>query len=591
MSWRTLAVLVVAVAALAFFALRTAKREEQSLARQDAALFPGLDANLVSALRIENVQRDLHMRFERDPKGAWRITDPVASRAEDGPLELILQGAVRARGTPVPAEEAGDLAKIGLDPPRFVLDIETGVGDARKRQRAEFGAVELDGTRIFARAGGQVLRVVRELEPLLDLQLHELRASSISDVDPRTVLEFRRTGSFQPVGSGPGVDLALEAVQEGGAWRATAPVTGLLDPGAMALYVQSTVAYRYESVFDEGSRTLKSLGLDPPEMALRFGTIDTEVVEILLGRAGTQREGGWLGTRTGSSIVWPISAEDVKFLAIPVEDLLDHKLVRARRSAIQRLEIGSSLGEVHLVRGAKGWTCASARAGSSVFGPAESAETRFVEDVLGELERYELTGFPRGVAFDPGPSPVRWRVVSEDGEAAGTFGGSFTDSGGARDVLFQRSGETAVAHGDPAIVSRLMRDPEQLLALRLLETSESDLSGLTVRGAAGERRFARNAKGIWTRQGGEVEARELRNVLESLLFVRVSERLPEVARGMLEEPIQVELEAQGAIRSRLVVGLVAHGASRRAEVEVEGRRGVLLDARLHEKLTALLAGP
>lgn len=589
MSWRTLVFLVLVVAGLAYFALRTAEVEQHALDEQEFALFPALDENLVVAVRIENVPRDLHMRFERDPKGGWNLTDPVAARAEAGPLDLIVQAAMRARGAPVSSEEAREPARLGLDPPRFVLDVESAREGSRTRQRVEFGAAELDGARIFARADGRILRVGRELEPLLDMQLHELRASAISEVDPRTVLEFRRTGSLPAEGVGPGLDAGLEAVQEGGAWRATAPVVGLLDPAAMSLYVQSVVTYRYETVVDEGARPLKAFGLEPPELTLRFGTTTTETVEVLLGRTGTQRQGGWVGTRTGSSIVWSISPADVKFLALPLEDLLDHKLVRARRSAVQRVELDTSLGQVRLVRGPKGWSCTSARAGSSVFGPAEPAETRVVEDVLGELERYELTGFLRGTPFDAGSAPVRWRVVSEEGDAAGTFGAPYTDASGATDVLFQRDGETAVAHGDPRIVQRLTRDPERFLSLRLLESMEVDLTAIAVRGEAGERRFERNAKGIWTRPGGDVEARELRDVLESVLFVRASERIPESARTPLQERIEVELSALGSVRSRFVVGVTTQGAARRAEVEVDGHRAVLLDARLHDKLSQLLS--
>lgn len=592
MSWRTLAFLILAVGALAILALRTLEREKRALDEEVLAAFPGLDANLVVALRIENVGRDLHMRFERDPKGGWRLTDPVSARAETTPLDLIVGAAVRARGEPVAAEELSDLSKLGLDPPRFVLDVETVAEGVAKRQRAEFGAAELDGARLFARAGGRVLRVSRELEPLLDLPLHELRASTISDVDARAVLEVRRAGAFPADGAGPALDAGFEAVQEGGVWRATSPVTGLLDPGGIALYVQSGVNFRFERVFDEGARALSALGLDPPELRLTFGTVGTEVVEILLGRTGPTRAGGWLGTRAGSSVVWPVSAEDVAFFATPLEDLLDHKVLCLRRGAIRLVEIESALGNVRLERVARGWTCAAARAGSSVYGLAEPAETRAVEDAIGELERYELSGFLRGVAFERGPDAVSWRVEAEDGGAAGTFGAGYADAQGATDVLFQRAGESAVAHGDPAIAARLARDPEHYLTLKLLEADEAELSGLAVRGASGERRFARNPKGLWTRAGGDVEARELRGVLEGLLFVRVSERIPERMRAALEDRIEVELEVgpaeARAVRARFTVGLGRAGDAPRVEVEIDGRRGVLLDQRLHEKLRELL---
>ncbi len=591
MSWRTILVLVLIVAGLVFYATRTAQREETLLADRDVALFPGVDAGLVVAIRIENVGRDLHMRFERTETGDWRVTDPVAERAESERLEFLVQAAARARGALVDPAEARDLSRLGLDPPRFVLDVETKSGDTVNRKRAEFGAVELDGARLFALVDGRVLRTSRELEAMLDLQLHELRASNVSNVDPRMVIEFQRTGTAPGADGAPAVDASFEAVQEGGIWRATSPVVGLLDSSVMGLYVRSTVNYRYERIFDEGARTLHALGLDPPELRFRFGTVGTDDVELILGRTGTTRAGGWLGTRLGSSIVWDISSDDAAFFAIPLEDLLDHRLIQARRGAVQRVEIDSRLGRVRLVRGPKNWTCSSARVGSDVFGPEEAAETRVVEDLLGEFERYELTGFLPSATFDPGPTPLRWRIVADGAESGGTFGGPYTDSTGAQDVLFQRAGDTAVAHGNPQIVEELTRESERYLSLSVLTTNEVDLTAVRLRAGDRERRFVRNARGLWTAPGGEVEARDLYSVLEGLLFVRATERIPESVRAPLERSIEVEFVRSNAPPAQFTVGLAPHAGSLRAEVEHQGQRAALQDARLHEKLSVLLAEP
>jgi hypothetical protein len=588
-SWRTLVVLVLAVAGLLYFAMRTADIEENALADLDVAAFSGLDANLVDAVRIENVPRDLNMHFARESSGKWMLTDPLAARAQSAPLDLLVQGAARMRGPVVPPEEARDPARLGLEPPRFVLTIEEGTGADARRRRAEFGANELDGSRFFVRVDGRILLVSREIEPFLDMQLHEFLSRTVSDADARLVIEFERVGNGPGDAPGSAVDVSFEGLQEGGFWRATDPVVGQLDPVVMGLYLRSTLNYSYKQPIDEGSRTLSSLGLDPPELTLRFSLVDTEVVELVLGRSGMQRQGGWVATRTGSSIVFGITDEDMKFVAIPLEDLLDHQLIRARRGGIQRLDISSPRGEVRLVRGARGWSCAIARAGSRVFGPEEPAESRVIEDVLGELDRYELTGFLRGAAFEHGPAPVHWRIVAEDGEYDGTFGAPYTDAAGATDVLFQRDGDTAVAHGDPKIVAGLTREPEQFLSLRLLEVTEADLSGIRLRGAAGERYYARNAKGIWTRPGGEVEARELHGVLDGLLFLRASERIPEALRAPLEEKIGVDLEVQSAVRTHFDVGLATHDGARRVEAEVDGRRAVLADTSLHAKLATLIA--
>jgi len=583
----TLILLVIVVLLLGFFALRTADHEERTLADADVRLFPGLDENLVTSLRIENVVRDLHMRFERDASGVWTLSDPVAALVEPGTVELVVQAALRARGRSLGEEERANPALLGLDPPRFVVELFEG---SSVRQRAEIGAVELDGARVFARVGDKFLRISREIEPLLDRDLHEFRASSISGIDPRHVVEVRRRGSAPLDGAGPAPDASFDAVLVDGAWRATAPVTGRLDPAGMALYVQSCATYRFDSIFDEGARTLNALGLDPPELRIELGTTGTEVVEILLGRPGPNREGSWLGTRTGSRIVWPIVWNDVGFLATPIRDLLDHKILRARRSGVTKIELDTPAGHVRLARGAKGWTRAAARAGSTVFGPELLAETRAVEDVLGALERYELTGFLEGRTFEAGAAPIRWKVDGEYGPASGSFGAAHVDASGASGVLFQRDDETAVGHGDAGILAVLALDPAFFLSLRLLESNEVDLRAIRLRSGALERSFERNAKGLWIRSGGEVEARELRPLLDGLLFLRASQRIPEDGRATLAEGIEIEFATHAGESRHVVIGIATVGTERRVEIEVDGGRGVAQDQRLHEKLQSLLAG-
>jgi hypothetical protein len=586
---RTLLVLALVVGALAYLALRQSKVDDAALAERDVPLFEDLDENQVVAVRIENVARDLHMRFERDGRGGWQLTDPLVAPAERTPLDLIVQAAVARRGAVVPADEARDLSKLGLDPPRFVLDVESHVAGGSARQRAEFGAADLDGQRIFVRTRGRVLRVLRDLEPLLDMELHELRSSSVSDVDARDVVELHRQGSVPLSGEGPGLDATLDAVADGGVWRATAPVTGILDPAVMAMYAQSTATYRFEKVFDEGQRSLASMGLDPPELTIRLETIRNETVELVFGRTGTQRQGGWLGTRKGHGPVWEISGQDVRFLAAPVEDFLDHKLVRLRRSAIRRVELSTPSGEVRLVRGPRGWTVESARAGSSVFGPPAAAESGAIEDLIGDLERYELAEFRRSLAWDAGPAPHRYRIEAEDGETGGTFGAPYTDATGSSAVRFQRAGETAVALGSAEILERLARPPQQFLSLRLLDTVESELSTIALSGEGRERRYARTPKGAWVVEGGDVEARELRGVLDALMFLKAREHVTGDARAPLRAPITVTLSTPAGVRGTFTVGRADGPDGERTEVEIEGRRSVLADAGLHARLAAILA--
>jgi hypothetical protein len=397
---------------------------------------------------------------------------------------------------------------------------------------------------------------------------------------------------------GPAPDLSFDALVADGAWRATAPVTGLCDPLAMAIYVRGVAGYRHEGEFDQGQRALSALGLDPPEITVTFGTTGTEVVEVLLGRTGgADRTGGWLGTVRGSGIAWQLPGEDAQFFALPLADLLDHRVVRARRSAVQVLELRAPDGVVRFERAGRGWTCASAPAGAEALGAAEPAEPGVVEDLLGALEAYELAEFVPGRAFEPGDAPLAFRVEGQDGQAAGTFGARTTDAQGLARVWFQRAGETAVALGDPAILESLAVDPEAALALLMLQADEARTGAIVVRGAGSERRYERDTGGRWLRAGEREEARELRPLLDALLFVRAARRLPAAEALPLERRIEVELVPLDASRGgtggeplRYALGLVPRDGAPRAEIDVGGRRGVARDADLHARLVALLGG-
>ncbi len=583
----TLAVLALLVAGLAWLAWNQARREDRERAAQDVALFEGVDENFIVGVRVENLGRDLHTAFVRDPAVGWRITDPVSGRADRAVLDLIVQAAAHRRGTPL-SGDAPDLAKLGLDPPRFVLEIETEVDGARARQRAEFGAADLDGRHMYVRARGRTLRALRDLEPLLDLQLHEFRANAVTTLDARDVIEFERSGAVPAEGSGPPRDAAFAALAEQGVWRATAPVTGALDPGAMALLVQFATGMRIERRIDEGGRTPAALGLDPAELTVTLTTLRDEKAILVFGRQGSARQGEWAGALRGEPLAWSMEEIDVRFLATPVEDLLDHKLHRLPRERIERLHFSAPRGELRLERGARGWTVRSARPGSSVFGPESPAEPAAVEDLLGELGRYELAGFRRGVAWDAGPTPHRFSIGTAEEEMDATLGAAYQGAAGEEARLFQRGGETAVGLAPVSLLGLLSTPPEALWRLLLRDTLEANLVALALEGGEKQVRFVRNAKGLWIRDGGELEARELRPLLDQLVFLKASRHLGEEGQPPLADVVVVTFTEATGVRAEFRIGTAQRDGAAGVEVEYEGRRSLLASPGIHAALLAML---
>src|SRR6185369_14756990 len=142
-----------------------------------------------------------------------------------------VQRAVARRCTPVPDAEADAKdgpRKMGLDPPRRVLELESSANGSTRRQRVEFGAFDVDDKRMFARVRGRIVRVLRDLDTDLELPLDEYKSHVATELPPSEVLELHRSGSVVLEGESASTNMKLDALVEDGAWRATAPVEAAL---------------------------------------------------------------------------------------------------------------------------------------------------------------------------------------------------------------------------------------------------------------------------------------------------------------------------------------------------------------------------
>ena len=97
---------------------------------------------------------------------------------------------------------------------------------------------------------------------------------------------------------------------------------------------------------------------------------------------------------------------------------------------------------------------------------------------------------------------------------------------------------------------------------------------------------------MWTRPEMEIEARELRDVLDALTIVRVALHLESGEGPALSEPIDVEFTSRLGVKARYKVGIALDAAEgERVQIECEGRRAVLKDQKLQERLVAVLEKP
>ena len=589
---RLLIALALFVTALAAFAWWQWRSDVSSLSEADVPLFEGFDKETVTAIRVENVERSTNLKLERRSDGHWWLVDPFEAPADDSSASYLLGIALDRRGTPVPAGDA-DPRKLGLEPPRVVLELQAGRANGpsgTRRQSIEIGAVDLDGKRIDVRARGRLLRTLRDLDTLLAKPVDDFRSRRVMTLDPREVIEVHRRGSLVQEGATTPTDLALDAVSDGGEWRVTAPVSAALDPLSMSVWIQGATGLELEKYADQGTRLLADFGLDPPEISIELTTHTDEHKTLRLGRPGHSPGMRWCGTVDGQRYVWIVDMRPVYLLGSPLESLIDRRLTRFPRASIDGLRLRAGPREVELKREGRDWSVASRVAGSTEFDPPEPADRKKVDEILARIERAEFGGFLLGEQLADAEVQGALHVLVGRDEQGGRIGAAHDATEGAHALRFQRTGDSVVALVDPGLLDVARTPIESLWTLELATFNELDLQSLVLSGASGERTFVRGSKGLWTPKGIDLEARELREVLDPLFFLRASERLPRGTYPPLRDPVTVELTTSLQTKTRFTIGNADDALGKpRAEIELEGRRSVLKDQALHKRLLAILA--
>lgn len=590
MSRVTLVVLLIVVAGLGALAWRMSAKNALPPDTADVALFPGIDPASVRALRIENTTSDQHIRIERDANGSWRMTDPTEVPAEASIVDYLLTNALSRSGTPVPSTEA-DPARVGLDPPRLVLEIEhASAGGAPVRARVEFGALDPDGQRVHVRVGGRILRTWRDLDTTLDRPMQDFRAKRLFDVDGRTIVEIHRSGTVTGTDGRP-IDMALDALAENGEWIATGPVKARLDPLGVSLVCGALAQLEVLDYADFGSSNLADWGLDPAEVTLDLATPSGPLPTMRLGRRGHSPLENWNLALEGSAWVYTIDPSSARLLISPLDDLFDHRLVRVAREEVDALELRAGERTLEIARRKKQWFLRE-RQGAGEWGPEAPADRTKVEDLLGVLDRHELARMDRTLKLEAADvrGAIHVRVgADESTRQGGELGEPYDLPQGARAVRFRRDGDEVVAEASDELWRIATTPFEALQSLRVQELVEVEQAGLQLDDLTTQRRFVRGGKGLWQYQGFAAEAKELRDVLDPLLFLTASRHLKPADVPQLERSIKVTFVDVNEQPHEFVVALAKGGElDGQVILQKDGRLSVAKDQTLHEKLAALM---
>ena len=89
MHLRKLLIAVVVVGALCALAWWRARLEPSSSEPAERPLLEGFDRSRVRALRVDNVERSLQLRIERNARDEWNIVDPLEFPAENAVVQVL----------------------------------------------------------------------------------------------------------------------------------------------------------------------------------------------------------------------------------------------------------------------------------------------------------------------------------------------------------------------------------------------------------------------------------------------------------------------------------------------------------------------
>jgi Domain of unknown function (DUF4340) len=594
MSRVTLAVLALVVALLGFVAWRQVRKEAGEKRNAELALFEGVDPARVKRLLVENLLRDQHLAFERDEQGRWWMTEPTRIRADQTTVQHLFEVLLDRRGEPL-ASTGVDLRALNLAPPRAILEMEVEPGGPSHRIRVDVGSIDLDGAHLNVKAGGKVLRTWRDIDTMLDRTLEDYMSHDVVELGARDIVEFHRRGSLVRAGEKEPSDLTLDAISEEGAWRVTAPVTAPLDPDVGAIYAQGLASLHGERIIDFGHGLLGDLGLDPPEMTITASTVGAKTIVLRFGRPGHLQGVQWNCVLEGQSTVWQVNLAAVDYFASSVEIFLDQKLTRFPTQAFEALTLAFEGHELRVwkektqMRPGFLWKVAERAGPEAAFSKGLPADARRVEDLLDRASGVKIASYLHGEALDP--AEIRGSIAMGAGgeHEGGSFGREVGTPEKGRAIRCQRTGDSIAGLADPSVLDLLRTPMSEVLSLVVIDLPEIEQTGLTIRGEGAQRAYVHTSKGLWTPPDVAIEAREVRDVLDTLLILRATKHLPEGPQVPLAEPIEIEIRNMNGTKTTYTIGRAPDAPDgERVLVERDGRRAIVKDQDVHARLLKIL---
>lgn len=229
----------------------------------------------VAADTIEEIQikaEDGERTTLRKTDGQWKITEPVAADADAGEISSITNALGDISIERVVEENAPDLKRFGLDPPR--IEVGFRAKDGKELQRLLVGDKTPTGMEVYARTPDKprVFILASFVESTLNKNTLALRDKAILKFERDKVDSLELTSGAT----------AQQFVKTGNEWKLARPIAARADFGAVESILERLGSAQMLGIAAAESADLRKYGLDRPSGTIVVGSGSSRAT-LLLG--------------------------------------------------------------------------------------------------------------------------------------------------------------------------------------------------------------------------------------------------------------------------------------------------------------------
>jgi uncharacterized protein DUF4340 len=325
MKWRNLGIVAAAFLALGayvyFYEIRGEKQREEA-SEKEKKLFQ-FEQKDIAALTIRTASDEFVLQKDKD---AWKITKPIEGKADKSTADSVAIDMASAKMDRAIEEPNIDWKKYGLDPPAVKLSTKLNDG---KTYAIELGEKDFTDSSVFARIPGQNKVLV------LPSSLLTSANKKLLDFRDKTVLDFQKDQIKDMTLAVKGKEYRFE--KNGDDWSIKAPFQARGDRTEINSIVSDLDFAKAEEFVDSADSTLKTYGLDKPEIRVDLLLGDSRARKTLL--IGKKVDSLYYAKDDSRASVLKIKEDLYKKLDLDPQKIRDKKVVRFERADMSQIEI------------------------------------------------------------------------------------------------------------------------------------------------------------------------------------------------------------------------------------------------------------